>query len=297
LADNKVIEIVEKAFSESEKMAPEDLQFSYKGILLLATLTSPETLEALKSFEARSDDVILIGYPKTGECCLLDKESIHSAAIQKCVPSFNTAVIPEEMVIHSYVTYWELSVLPSHQIPIKSCVFFCQILVLVRNTKDTAVSYYHFSNNLPMLPSFTSWDEFFTAFLNGRLGCGSYFDHLVEWNKYIDNEKIMVISYEELKQMGCLTVGMKKIAAFFEFSLSEEDFAKIVKKTSFQAMKENSKETHSKIGDMLFWRGVVGNWRDCFAKAQNEEMDRKFHDCLRATKLAARMKYDVYCKT
>ncbi|NXG28092.1 ST6B1 Sulfotransferase, partial [Dromaius novaehollandiae] len=142
--------------------------------------------------------------------------------------------LPSRRII---ITHLPPHLLPSHQIPIKSCVFFCQILVLVRNTKDTAVSYYHFSNNLPMLPSFTSWDEFFTAFLNGRLGCGSYFDHLVEWNKYIDNEKIMVISYEELKQMG---LGMKKIAAFFEFSLSEEDFAKIVKKTSFQAMKENS---------------------------------------------------------
>ncbi|NXE47703.1 ST6B1 Sulfotransferase, partial [Casuarius casuarius] len=141
--------------------------------------------------------------------------------------------------------------LPPHFLPRSFLESKAKILVLVRNPKDTAVSYYHFSNNLPMLPSFASWDEFFTAFLNGRymfpsslrhsplpqVGCGSYFDHLVEWNKYIDNKKIMVISYEELKEMG---LGMKKIAAFSEFSLSEEDFAKIVKKTSFKAMEENS---------------------------------------------------------
>ncbi|NWH36264.1 ST6B1 Sulfotransferase, partial [Chloropsis hardwickii] len=113
-----------------------------------------------------------------------------------------------------------------------------KILVLVRNPKDTAVSYYHFCNNLSMMPSFASWDEYFADFMNGKLPWGSYFDHLVEWNKYIDSERIMTISYEELKEDPIL--GMKKIASFFGFSLCEEDFSRIAKKTSFKAMKEKS---------------------------------------------------------
>ncbi|NWH88284.1 ST6B1 Sulfotransferase, partial [Aegithalos caudatus] len=113
-----------------------------------------------------------------------------------------------------------------------------KILVLVRNPKDTAVSYYHFCNNLPLLPSFASWDEYFADFMNGKLAWGSYFDHLAEWNKYIDNERIMAISYEELKEDPIL--GMKKIASFFGFSPSEEDFSRIAKNTSFKAMKEKS---------------------------------------------------------
>ncbi|NXD04256.1 ST6B1 Sulfotransferase, partial [Certhia familiaris] len=43
-----------------------------------------------------------------------------------------------------------------------------KILVLVRNPKDAAVSYYHFSNNLPLMPSFASWDEYFADFMNGK---------------------------------------------------------------------------------------------------------------------------------
>ncbi|NWV40148.1 ST6B1 Sulfotransferase, partial [Grantiella picta] len=113
-----------------------------------------------------------------------------------------------------------------------------KILVLVRNPKDTAVSYYHFCNKLPVLPSFTSWDEYFVDFMNGKVAWGSYFDHLAEWNKYIDNEKIMTISYEELKEDPIL--GMKKIASFFGFSLCEEDFSRIAKKTSFNAMKDKA---------------------------------------------------------
>lgn len=42
-----------------------------------------------------------------------------------------------------------------------------QILVIFRNPKDTAVSFYHFSNNNPVLPSGQSWDAFFSDFMSG----------------------------------------------------------------------------------------------------------------------------------
>ncbi|NXL84645.1 ST6B1 Sulfotransferase, partial [Alectura lathami] len=133
-------------------------------------------------------------------------------------------------------------IITTHLLPhlLPQCVLQnkAKILVLVRNPKDTAVSYYHFYNNMPFLPSFASWDEYFAAFMNGKLTWGSYFDHLMEWNQYIDQEGIMPISYEELKENPVL--GMKKIATFFGFSLSEENFSRIAEKTSFQAMKEKS---------------------------------------------------------
>ncbi|KFZ62751.1 Sulfotransferase 6B1, partial [Antrostomus carolinensis] len=128
--------------------------------------------------------------------------------------------------------------LPPHLLPPSILQNKAKILALVRNPKDTAVSYYHFYNNLPLVPSFPSWNEYFAAFMNGKLTWGSYFDHLVEWNKYINHESIMMISYEELKENQVL--GMKKIADFFGFSLCEEDFHIIAKNTSFQAMKEKS---------------------------------------------------------
>ncbi|NXG42311.1 ST6B1 Sulfotransferase, partial [Psilopogon haemacephalus] len=131
-----------------------------------------------------------------------------------------------------------LTHLPPHLLPPSILQSEAKILLLLRNPKDTAVSYYHFYNDMPVLPSFASWDEYFPAFMNGKLTWGSYFDHLVEWNKYIDQEKIMMISYEELKEDQVL--GMKRIAAFFGFSLSEEDFQRIAEKTSFQVMKGKS---------------------------------------------------------
>ncbi|KFV00190.1 Sulfotransferase 6B1, partial [Pterocles gutturalis] len=130
-------------------------------------------------------------------------------------------------------THLPLNLLPPSVLQSKA-----KILVHIRKPKDMAVSYYHFYNNMPVLPSFASWDEYFSAFMSGKLAWGSFFDHLVEWNKYIDHERIMIISYEELKEDQVL--GMKKIAAFFGFSVGEEDFSRIAKKTSFRAVKDNS---------------------------------------------------------
>ncbi|KAM6432645.1 uncharacterized protein O9250_000039, partial [Rhynochetos jubatus] len=308
----RVIEIVENSFSQSENIPPEGMLFSYRGILYPVTLSSPETLEALKSFETRNDDVILAGYPKTGTNWLgqmvrelestdakyTEEEMKDRIDAEKKLETFprlefgdpgiyeRMKKLPSRRII--------LTHLPPHLLPPSILQSKAKILVLVRNPKDTAVSYYHFYNNMPVLPSFASWDEYFAAFMNGKVAWGSYIDHLVEWNKFIDHERIMMITYEELKEDQVL--GMERIADFFGFSLREEDFPRIAKKTSFQAMKEKSKETHGKFGDILFRKGVVGNWRDLFSKAQNEEMDQKFEDCLGGTKMAAKMKYDVYCK-
>ncbi|XP_021248794.1 sulfotransferase 6B1-like [Numida meleagris] len=309
----RVIEVVENCFSENEKTSPEDLLFSYDSILYPAVFSSPETLEALKSFETRSDDVILAGYPKTGTNWLEQmvremestdakyteeemKERINAEKELQMFPRLEFGdpgvfermkKLPSRRII--------LTHLPPHLLPPSLLQGKAKILLLVRNPKDTAVSYYHFYNNMPVLPSFATWDEYFAAFMNGKLAWGSYFDHLMEWNRYIDHERMMMISYEELKENPVL--GMKKIAAFFGFSLSEEEFSRIAKKTSFQAMKEKSKETHGKFGDILFRKGVVGSWRGLFSEVQNEEMDQKFEECIGGTIVAMKIKYNVYCKT
>lgn len=61
-------------------------------------------------------------------------------------------------------------------------------------------------------------------------------------------------------------LGMKKIASFLGFSLSEEDFSRIAKKTSFKAMKEKSNETHGKFGDALFRKGKSLQMEICLLK-------------------------------
>ncbi|XP_074844501.1 sulfotransferase 6B1-like [Carettochelys insculpta] len=169
-----------------------------------------------------------------------------------------------------------------------------KILVVFRNPKDAAVSYYHFYNKNPGLPTMSSWDEFFQKFMRGEVCWGSYFDHALAWNKHMDEENIKIITYEEMKEN--LPGGVKQIAEFFGFSLPEETIESIAGNATFEYMNSKSEETHGKMAPILFRKGIVGDWKNLFTEAQSQEMDAKFEECLAGTKLGAKLKYDKYCK-
>ncbi|XP_026505479.1 sulfotransferase 6B1-like [Terrapene carolina triunguis] len=307
-----VVEYLDKILADGEKRAPEDLLFSYKGILCPAAFCNPETLQVLDSFEARSDDVILAGYPKSGtnwvDQVLNDLEI---TAAKYTEEEINERInITNELSVFLRLEYGDpetfkrmkelpfrriiITHLPPQVLPKSVFKSKAKILLVVRNPKDTAVSYFHFHNNMPPLPSFSSWDEYFTAFMHGKLSRGSYFDYLVEWNKHMDDENVMAITYEELKEN--LMLGLKNIADFFGFSLNEEEIQTVAEKSSFKAMKEKSSKTHGTFGKILFRKGIIGDWKNHFSEAQNKEMDRKFEECLAGTKLGEKIKYGLYCK-
>ncbi|XP_027766738.1 sulfotransferase 6B1-like [Empidonax traillii] len=250
----KITDFVEKAEVVARTMRRDELLFSYNGILYPVTVCSPETFRALESFEARSDDIILAGYPKS-----------------------------------------ELSYsLPSHAMLHFFRLIRTDILLLIRNPKDVATSYYHFSNGMAIVPSYETWDDFFTDFMSKRVAWGCYFEYLSQWNKYADEENVMTITYEELKENRLL--GVKKIAAFLGISLTEEELQLVVERSSFQAMKKNSQKTHGAFGDILFRKGGVSDWKNLFSEDQNEKMDKAFEEYVGGTKLGKKLKYEVYCK-
>lgn len=71
----KFIDVLEEAMEDGKKMTPEEKLFTYDGTVYPTTLCSPEVFKALESFEARSDDVLLAGYCKSGEYHFLNKKN------------------------------------------------------------------------------------------------------------------------------------------------------------------------------------------------------------------------------
>lgn len=49
----------------------QDPELTYKGVLYPSRLCSADTFEVLETMEAKQDDVLLVAYPKCGECLLL----------------------------------------------------------------------------------------------------------------------------------------------------------------------------------------------------------------------------------
>ncbi|XP_042671012.1 sulfotransferase 6B1 isoform X2 [Centrocercus urophasianus] len=300
--ENKAfVDELNKALAKSEGFTLKDMLFSYRGTPYPVTVCSTETFQALENLEARRDDMVLVSYPKCGVNWLIQIlndlifTTIQSKPVSTELPFIECGdpdkyqrmkQIPSPRILATHLNY---DFLPKSIFKNKA-----KILVLFRNPKDTAVSFFHFHKNVPSVPSYSSWDEFFSEFMNGKVGWGSYFDHAVTWNKHIDDENTMIVMYEDLKEN--LASGVKQIAEFFGFSPATEQIQSIADRATFQAVKNKAQETHGAVGTVLFRKGVVGDWKNLFTEAQNQEMDAKFKVCLEGTKLGAKLKYDVYCK-
>ncbi|XP_060632433.2 sulfotransferase 6B1-like [Anolis sagrei] len=309
---NKFIAVIDKAMADGNKMEPEDLLFLYKQVLYPSTICSPETFKALESFEARNDDVFLAGYPKSGTNWVGQILTDLVTTSAKHTENFNSLEDDDNDELEEFPylevgdaeKYQRMENLPSrrviftHLLPnnLPASVFKreAKILLLIRNPKDVATSFYHFSNALSPLPSYKTFDDFFTDFMKGKMPWGSYFDYVFEWSKHADRKNIMTITYEELKENRAL--GVKQISEFFELHLSDEEIQGVVDRSSFEAMKENSTSTHGALGSVLFRKGSVSDWKNFFSEDHNQKMDMIFEERLSGTKLGERLKYGVYCK-
>uniref|UniRef100_A0ACB8GB80 Uncharacterized protein n=1 Tax=Sphaerodactylus townsendi TaxID=933632 RepID=A0ACB8GB80_9SAUR len=277
-------ELLKKTLAENKDIVPSDPLFLHNGELYPTMICCPETLKILDTFETRSDDVILVGYPKTGTNwvgqILVELEAASGKYDEEERRKRSMRQRERELSLFPYLEFGD---------PAKF-----EILVLFRNPKDTAVSYLHFANGLKLLPTPKTWDEFFSDFIKGKVPWGLYLDHIIEWNKYLDDKNVMFITYEQIKENAALEI--KRMAEFFDFTVNEQEIQSIVEKTSFKTMKDEASETNEGIGKFLFRKGVVGDWKNVFSEDQNKEMDRKFEESVAKTKLGMMMKYDVYCQ-
>ncbi|KAJ1121783.1 hypothetical protein NDU88_000302 [Pleurodeles waltl] len=249
----------EKLTAAAKNKAPEELLFTYNGVLYPSMLCSPETFQALDTFQLRADDLLMVSYPKCGT-----NWTIH--ILHDMMYNIHGQEPPPVLSMLEFGTpdkFESLNMIPSprvlithlHRDNIPKSVEKNKVktLVVFRNPKDTAVSLFHFYNSLPLLPNYSSWDEFFEHFMSGKVCWSSYFEHAIAWNDHIDDGNVMILMFEEMK--ADLAAAVKKIAVFFGINLTEEQIQLITDRGSFKAMKERSSETHGSMGSNIFRKG------------------------------------------
>ncbi|XP_070589992.1 sulfotransferase 6B1-like [Erythrolamprus reginae] len=311
MTQKQLSKILDERLEENEKTAPSERTFMYDGVLYPAMVCCPETLKIINTFRARKDDIILVSYPKTGSNWvgeILTQLEIASGKYDEDEQKQRQQIL-QDMSLFPYLEFGDpekferMEKLPSRRV-IKTHLILqklprsifekkAKMLVLFRNPKDTAVSFFHFAKGINMNSDQKTWDEFFEEFITGEVAYGSYFDHINEWNNYLDDSNVFFITYEEIKENP--VSELKKIAKFFDFSVTEEEIETIVKKTSFESMKGTAGK-FGKMGKALFRKGIIGDWTSVFSEIQNEKMDRKFEETVAKTKLGMKLKYELYCK-
>lgn len=157
-----------------------------------------------------------------------------------------------------------------------------KVVVVLRNPKDTLVSYYHFYRMTKTLDaSEKTWEEFFQMFKDNALQGGDMLDFCRNW--WVDNEdaNILFLTYEEMKRDTVKVI--QRLAEFCNRELTQEQLEKVLEKTSFLKMKENPATNFQHLATVgifdqdkshFFRKGEVGDWREYFSEEQSQYMDQ-----------------------
>ncbi|KAK3101075.1 hypothetical protein FSP39_000770 [Pinctada imbricata] len=160
-----------------------------------------------------------------------------------------------------------------------------RIVFVYRNPKDVAVSQYQFYWKLKGFGEYknVSFKNYLKRYLDGNVPCGDWYSFHKEWlDLKADNQDypILILCYEDMKVN--LAENVRKIADFLEMNLEESTLLEIARKCEFRTMFQHKNsnlppEMHmaTEIKEHIFYRkGEVGDWKNWFTVAQDEEFDR-----------------------
>ena len=162
-----------------------------------------------------------------------------------------------------------------------------RFIVVMRNPKDVAVSYFNFYRASGILGKFSgTFDDFFSLFIKGDVVYGDFFEHVVAWWKYKDDTRFLFLFYEDMKKD--LYKASKDISDFLNLDLSEERLKEITEQTTFRVMKDDRTLNFEALPVTLYdssiskymRKGEVGDWANTLTDDQSKAIHEKYKDIL-----------------
>ena len=269
--------------------------------LVVPKFIKQEVLHKLKELSLRDDDVWIVTYPKAGTTWTqYIVHLIHNGGkddgrkIIDAVPwletggnrdvSFSAEDMTPPRAFKSHMPYERMPCGLPNSTP-------CNYIYVARNPKDLATSFYHHYRRTHVLG--IEWKEFFEYFLVGKVEFGDYFDHVLSWWAHRDDDNVLFITFEDLKQDPESMVA--RIATFMGYShLSQEMIKIIAEKTAFDKMRDNaavnyswkrSKGESDPQATPFMRRGAVGDWKNQFSVEDSQRLDKIYQDRLSGTGL------------
>ncbi|XP_069132472.1 sulfotransferase 1E1-like isoform X3 [Argopecten irradians] len=239
-----------------------------------------EQLPQLKKMEARDDDIVLCAAVKAGThwlweiiTMLLKGTTEYAAgpkedAMLEFRPIEELNALPSPRILN---THLRLSNLPEQFIEKK-----CKFVFVMRNPKDTAVSmYHHFSAEGSAFAYRGSFSDFLSMFMSGVVPHNNWTDYITGWEKDLAmNPDIPyhIIHYENLKQDPVREI--KTLASYLDVTCTDDFVDDVVEKCSFRNLKKGKTATpENQRWHFMYRKGEVGDWKNWFTVAENEEFD------------------------
>ncbi|XP_046896880.1 cytosolic sulfotransferase 3-like isoform X1 [Hypomesus transpacificus] len=253
--------------------------------------------ENIQSFQARPDDILIVTYPKAGTTWvsyILDllyfsqtaPERQTSIPIYERVPFLEMSMPlmpPGTELANNLSTSPRLikTHLPIQFVPKSFWEQNSRIVYVARNAKDNAVSFFHFDRMNMAQPEPGDWNSFLQRFMEGKMVFGSWYDHVTGWwEKKQSHSKLLYVFFEDMVE----DTGreLDRLCSFLGISPSAEEKEKVIGGVQFDNMKKNNMTNYSTIPVMDFKispfmrKGKVGDWKNHFTVAQNEQFDEDY---------------------
>ncbi|XP_025098768.1 sulfotransferase family cytosolic 1B member 1-like isoform X2 [Pomacea canaliculata] len=245
-------------------------------------LSLADRLRLINTFDLRPDDVIVAGYLRSGNNWIhqmiymllegtLDPPPLFGPdtnVILETATDFNR-VLPavKPRALYTHLLFKDLPKVVTEK--------KVKVVHITRNLKDVFVSLYCLLEKYPLRQYYPPWPEFFSTMLDDGVSYGDIFDHVTSWEKAIDDHPehpFYCVTYEEMTQNG--VDQLERIDQFLETNRGRPFCQAVVEKCHIDNM-VNLRMSQDVDFDrnLLFRKGVVGDWKNWFTVAQNEEFE------------------------
>eukprot|EP00995_Heteronema_vittatum_P011554 NODE_723_length_1207_cov_540.845423_g515_i1.p1 GENE.NODE_723_length_1207_cov_540.845423_g515_i1~~NODE_723_length_1207_cov_540.845423_g515_i1.p1 ORF type:complete len:318 (-),score=85.30 NODE_723_length_1207_cov_540.845423_g515_i1:108-1061(-) len=255
---------------------------------------TPESLEVAEAWQPEPQDVFVSTYPKSGTTWMLhvahqlaskglfDYERFTSVSpFWESDPGVHVSLdaSPRPRVIK---THAPLSLLPTISRPDVKHIY------VVRDPRDTLVSFYNHSLITRHLDFDQTFDQFFDKFISGQLYYGSWFDHVYDALQFRDQDNVLLFYYEDMKKD--LEPIARQIIKFMGYDLPEETLQRVLPRFTFKFMAEHvdkfdfTLQYPTRRKDAKFFRkGKVGDYSNYLSAEQNAILAAKYSDFFNGT--------------
>ncbi|XP_046569340.1 sulfotransferase 1B1-like isoform X2 [Haliotis rubra] len=234
-------------------------------------------LENIKKMHIRDDDVVVVGYGKSGTHWVWEVAGMLMAGSTNYIRNIKESQFLEVKEVAVLEALTSPRLLNTHMgfrfLPSEIVTKRTKVIYLLRNPKDVAVSLYNHVTGMNAGEKYLYngiWDDFLDAYLQGKVFGGSWFDSVLNWEKTVaalTELPVLTVHYEDMKKDPLSNV--QRLSEFLGVQRDSEFCQEVVEACSFKKLKhakENLKENYLrnvwKPGTAGFYRkGEVGDWK------------------------------------